>query len=220
MKAAIYARVSTDDKSQDLGIQLSEVRRYIKAMGWKIPKGCEYVEKSSAFKGERPEFERMLVEARKRKFDVLVCYSFDRFSRETPTKAFRDIDSITRLWEVRFITIQDGIDSSNEMIFPILMSLMATQAHNYSKLHGERVKAGMLRVQRESQRLGKPATKSGLPIGRPKARITAKTLADVRIRLKNGDSLRSVASDLDLGLGTLHRALQSVPKPPTDILEQ
>lgn len=214
MRAAIYIRVSTDDKSQDLNIQLSELKRYVKAMEWDLSKDCVYSEQQSAFKGERPVFERMMDDARKRKFDVLLCYSFDRFSRAEPTKAFRDIDSLTRLWKIRFITVKDGIDSSNEMVFPIIMAVMATQAHNYSKLHGERVRAGMIRVQEESRKLGRPATKSGKPIGRPEADIPKDVLEKAREMLKT-TSLRRTADDLDIGYGTLRRRLSEVSQKPS-----
>src|SRR5713226_811001 len=77
MKAAIYARVSTLDQEPEN--QLSELRRYVEACGWTA---VEYVDKGvSGAKDRRPALDRLVADATRRKFDVLVCWRLDRLGR-------------------------------------------------------------------------------------------------------------------------------------------
>jgi DNA invertase Pin-like site-specific DNA recombinase len=80
MRVAIYARVSTDDKGQDVENQLMQLRDYCKAKNYTIVKEyTEYI--TGTGKKRRPVFEEMMEDARKRKFDILLVWSYDRFSR-------------------------------------------------------------------------------------------------------------------------------------------
>ena len=76
MRAAMYLRVSTDKQKTDM--QVSEVRRYVRAMGWH---GVEYVEKESSVK-HRPVFEELMDHAKQRRFDVVVVWKLDRIARK------------------------------------------------------------------------------------------------------------------------------------------
>src|SRR5271157_2312125 len=80
MKVAIYARVSTDDKGQDTENQLLQLRTYCEAKGYEVYK--EFTENvTGTGKKRRLEFEEMMEDARRRKFDILLVWSYDRFSR-------------------------------------------------------------------------------------------------------------------------------------------
>src|SRR5438067_13688331 len=71
MKAAIYAREPEN--------QLQELRRYIDARGWTA---VEYVDKGvSGAKDRRPALDQMITDAKRRRFDVLVCWRLDRLGR-------------------------------------------------------------------------------------------------------------------------------------------
>jgi len=75
MKAAIYARVSTED--QHCEMQLTELSGYAERMGWPA---VPYVEKASGKAGSRrPVLDQLLADARLRKFDVVLCWKLDRF---------------------------------------------------------------------------------------------------------------------------------------------
>ena len=78
---AVYARVSTKDK-QDVENQLRELRLWVRKMGYKIYK--EFVDNESGAKGrgERKQFGRIFEEASQRKFDLLIFWALDRFTRE------------------------------------------------------------------------------------------------------------------------------------------
>lgn len=77
MKAAIYARVSTVDQEPEN--QLQELRRYVQARDWTA---VEYVDRGvSGAKDRRPALDQLLADARRRRFDVLVCWRLDRLGR-------------------------------------------------------------------------------------------------------------------------------------------
>ena len=82
MRVAIYARVSTDDKGQDPENQLRQLREWCANAGHTIT--GEFIETASGGKGERhrPEFARLMLDAHKRQFDLVLCWALDRFTRE------------------------------------------------------------------------------------------------------------------------------------------
>ena len=76
-RVAVYARVSTFE--QDPENQLHELRRYCEARGWTA---VEYVDCGvSGSKDKRPALDGLLKDAKRRRFDVLVCWRLDRLGR-------------------------------------------------------------------------------------------------------------------------------------------
>jgi len=76
-RAAIYASVSTFDQEPEN--QFQELRRYIEARGWTAR---EYVDRGvSGAKERRPALDVLVVDAKRRRFDVLVCWRLDRLGR-------------------------------------------------------------------------------------------------------------------------------------------
>ena len=80
MRAALYTRVSTRDKGQETANQLHELRKLCTAQGWTIV--SEYEDHESGGKADRSQFKAMMTDASKRKFDVVLFWALDRFSRE------------------------------------------------------------------------------------------------------------------------------------------
>jgi DNA invertase Pin-like site-specific DNA recombinase len=80
MKAAIYARVSTADGRQDVENQLVELRRFSAPQGWEIDK--EYIDHESGGRADRREFKKLLDDAAQRRFDLVLFWALDRFTRE------------------------------------------------------------------------------------------------------------------------------------------
>lgn len=79
MKAAIYARVSTAEQSPES--QLRDLRQYAKARGMVI---TEYADTGfSGAKQSRPDLDRLMDDARKRQFDCVLVWRFDRLARNT-----------------------------------------------------------------------------------------------------------------------------------------
>src|SRR5216117_4127652 len=107
MKAAIYARVSTLDQQPEN--QLAELRRYVEARGWTA---VEYVDRGvSGSKDRRPALDAMIKDARRRRFDVLVCWKLDRLGRNLRhlIVLLDDLQAIG----VGFVTLGEGIDTTS-----------------------------------------------------------------------------------------------------------
>ena len=72
MRAALYARVSTANNGQDPEVQLRELREYCQRRGWEL--SGEYVDVGiSGTKEKRPQLDRLMADAHRRRFDVVAC---------------------------------------------------------------------------------------------------------------------------------------------------
>jgi DNA invertase Pin-like site-specific DNA recombinase len=78
VKIAIYARVSTT--KQDNENQLAQLREFAAKQDWQV--FDSYVDQESGSTSDRPEFQRMFCDASKRKFDLVLFWALDRFSRQ------------------------------------------------------------------------------------------------------------------------------------------
>ena len=136
----IYSRCSTDEKRQDTEVQLAELRRYAQAYGWTYDEISEY---GSAFKGDQPKLQEVIEKIRLRHYSIILVYSLDRFSREHPQKTNALLDRIVYEYKCRFISLKEGIDSENEMIWHVIRPLFSYFANVFSKQLSEKIKAGI-----------------------------------------------------------------------------
>lgn len=150
MKVALYTRVSTNDQSVEM--QLLDLRGYCEQRGFDIYK--EYCDEGiSGTKDRRPALDELMADARKRKFDAVLCWRFDRFARSTK-------HLITALEEfghlgIEFISYQENIDTSSPLgkaIFTIVSAIAELERN----IIVERVKAGIRRAKENGKRLGRP----------------------------------------------------------------
>ena len=152
MTAAIYARVSTYD--QDCGLQLSELRAYCERSGWSA---VEYVDQgiSGAAGKKRPALDRLLADARLRKFGAVLVWKIDRFGRSVQEFVGRilELDQAG----VRFIAPSQGIDTDQRSpAGKLLMHILAAIAEFERALIQERVKAGVAEAKRRGKHCGRP----------------------------------------------------------------
>ena len=104
-RAAVYVRVSTHD--QEVENQLEELRRYIAARGWEAH---EYVDEGvSGALEQRPALDELLRDAKRRRFDVLVCWRLDRLGRSLK-HLITLLDDLQALG-VAFVSLAEGIDA-------------------------------------------------------------------------------------------------------------
>jgi len=151
MKAAIYARVSTFDQEPEN--QLQELRRYIQARGWTA---IEFVDRGvSGAKDRRPALDELLKDARRRKFDVLVCWRLDRLGRNLRHLILL-LDELQALG-IGFVTLGEGIDTSTPAGKLQLHILSAIAEFERERIR-ERVLAGLQRARMQGKRLGRPRT--------------------------------------------------------------
>ena len=155
VRAAIYARCSTDENRQDVSTQLSELRRYCEAFGWAYDEHQEY---DSGYKGTQQKLKILLGEIRRKRYGVLLVYSLDRFSRQAPSKVNRLLDELVEQDGCRFISRLEGIDSDNELTWNVVRPLFAYFANVFSRNLSEKIKLG-IKTQREkgTYRGGRPS---------------------------------------------------------------
>jgi len=150
MRTAIYARVSTTDQSTDS--QLLDLKRYIQERKWLIFK--EYVDEGiSGTKDNRPALNELMNDAKKRRFDVVLVWRFDRFARSTQ-HLMGALDDCHNLG-IDFISYQENIDTSSSLgkaIFTIISAVAQLERDIIS----ERVKAGLRRAKENGTKLGRP----------------------------------------------------------------
>ena len=154
MKAAIYARVSTDGQSP--AMQLRELREYCKRREWKVV--SEYVDRGiSGAKQQRPELDKLMAEAHKRRFDAVVVWKFDRFARSV-SHLLRALETFHALG-IAFVSLSESIDTSTpagKMVFTVLGAVAELER----SLIGERVKAGLRNARARGVPLGRPPLRS------------------------------------------------------------
>src|ERR1700679_2061479 len=140
-RAVIYARCSTDESKQDVEVQLIELRRYCQAYGWQYEEVSEY---GSGFKADcQPKLDHVIEQIRLKRYSVLIVFSVDRFSRQSPSKINALLDTIVEQYKCRFIALQQGIDSENELTWHVVKPLFTYFANKFSKDLGEKVKRGI-----------------------------------------------------------------------------
>jgi DNA invertase Pin-like site-specific DNA recombinase len=195
MRAAIYARVSTSNNGQDPRVQTRELGEFCERRGWTLVP--EYVDIGiSGTKEKRPALDRLMADAHRRKFDVVVVWRFDRFARSV-SHLLRALETFQALG-IEFVSLSEQMDTSTptgKMVFTVLGAVAELER----SLIVERVKAGLRNARAKGKRLGRP-------------RIVVDTARITALRTQ-GLSLRSIASELGVGLATLHRA--SVPRSKT-----
>ena len=146
-RAAVYARVSTLDQQPEN--QLAELRRYVEARGWT---GVEYVDKGvSGAKDRRPALDALVTDAKRRKFDVLVCWRLDRLGRNL-RHLITLLDELQALG-VAFVSLQEGIDATTPA-GKLQLHILAAIAEFERARIAERVRAGLARARANGRRLG------------------------------------------------------------------
>jgi DNA invertase Pin-like site-specific DNA recombinase len=93
MKIALYGRVSTKDKGQDTENQMLQLREFARVQGWEI--AHEYVDYVTGKRSDRAEFQRMFADAARRRFDLVLFWSLDRFSREGALETLKHLERLT-----------------------------------------------------------------------------------------------------------------------------
>src|ERR1700682_5318332 len=150
MRIGIYARVSTKDQSCEL--QVRDLRAYCAARGFELVR--EYVDVGqSGAKDSRPELNKLMDDARKRQFDAIVVWRFDRFARSTKhlLLALEEFRSLG----IQFISYQENVDTSSAL-GQALFTIVSAVAQLERDLIRERVSAGIRNARANGKKLGRP----------------------------------------------------------------
>jgi DNA invertase Pin-like site-specific DNA recombinase len=150
-RCALYIRISTGDQNTDL--QQNELREYAVFRKWEIVE--TYSDTMSGAKDKRPALDRLMADARRGKFDVVVVWRFDRFARST-SHLLRALEEFQSLG-VDFVSLKESIDTSTptgKMIFTVLAAVAELERSTIR----ERVIAGQKAAKRRGVRFGRPTT--------------------------------------------------------------
>lgn len=190
MRVAIYARVSTNGHGQDPEMQLRELREHCARRGWTI--AGEYIDIGiSGAKDKRPELDRLMADAHRRKFDIVAVWKFDRFARSV-THLLRALDTF-RVLGVEFVSLSESLDTATpagRMVFTVLGAVAELER----SLIAERVRAGL-----------RNARAKGKILGRPRVAVDSARLSGLRA---SGASWRAISAQMGLSTQTLRRTYQ------------
>lgn len=150
----------------------------------------------SGAKDSRPELNRLMADAHRRRFDAVVVWKFDRFARSV-SHLLRALEMFLALG-VEFVSFSEQVDTSTptgKMVFTVLGAVAELER----SLIAERVKAGL-----------RNARARGKHLGRPRVCVEALRIAALRAQ---GRSLREICAETGIiSKGTAQRSPSSLPK--------
>lgn len=193
MRTALYARVSTKDKGQDTENQLGQLRAFAASQGWEIV--SEYVDQATGKNSDREAFKVMFDAASRREFDVLLFWSLDRLSREGVLKTLQHLNRLSD-YGIAYRSFSEQYLDSTGIFKDAVVSILATVAKQEHTRIVERTKAGLERA-RSQGRIG----------GRPRVVVDK---AKVKALKAQGLSVRAIADQLGLTVGTTHNIIKAL----------
>ncbi len=183
-RIALYARVSTTDQHPEA--QLHALREYAHSRGLEA---AEYVDHGvSGAKDRRPALDRLLADAKRRRFDMLAVTKLDRQARSV-----RHLTTLAAEFEalgVDLVVLDQAIDTttpSGKLLFHVLGSV----AEFERDLIRERTRAGLQAAKRRGKRLGRPRA------------IRGPDTFKLERGIGEGRSIRSIASELEVSRATV-----------------
>ena len=191
MRTAIYARVSTIDKGQDVDMQLYDLRTYAAARQWSVVH--EYIEHMTGVKDDRKEFKSLMTAAKQRRIDIVLVWKLNRFSRSM-IHLVTSVNELEALG-VQFVSLKDAIDfttPAGRLQFHLLAALAEFERENIR----ENVRAGIQNARRKGKHIGR----KGL------APIEKRKIIEV-YELDTSKSIRAVANVVKRSVGTVHKTL-------------
>lgn len=183
LRAALYGRVSTKDRGQDTEVQLRELREFASRRGWQV--FGEYVDNGvSGAKENRPELDRLMADAHKRRFDLVIVWKFDRFARSV-SHLVRALETFSSLG-IEFVSLGEQVDTTTAA-GKLMFQIIAAMAEFERSLISERVRAGLRNAQAKGRKLGRPEVELNKDL--------------VRSMRERGSSWKAIAGELGVSVG-------------------
>jgi len=207
-RAALYVRVSTLKKAaqanvetgerayeQNPDMQLEQLERVALQSGWRITD--YYTDRSSGAKESRPGLDALMSDARRRKFQVVLVWRFDRFARSVQqlVNALAEFKALG----IDFVSTQEALDTSMPM-GKAMFAIIGAMAELERDIIRERIAAGMAHA-------AKHGTKSGKPPGRPRKVFDRGRVMELRAM---GVSWPGIAKELGVKASTIRRAYREL----------
>jgi DNA invertase Pin-like site-specific DNA recombinase len=190
MRVAIYARVSTKDKGQDPENQLHQLRAFAERHGtiYKV-----FTEEVSGGKSERSEFKQLLLEAYQQRFDLVVFWRLDRFSREGALATLRYLKEL-KDHGVNYKSFTEPYLDSLGPFGDVIVSMLATIAAQDLIKISENTKAALAKKKAAGVQLGAPSK-------------SADVIAQVQRLKASGASNQAIARALQMSPSTVAKYL-------------
>lgn len=187
-KVAIYARVSTSNKGQDLNTQLLPLKKYCKDKNRNVIQ--VYTDIMSGTKESRPSLNSLLEDAKGEKFDTVLVFRFDRISRST--KQLIDLLEKFRKLDISFISLNENIDTTTPT-GAMMFTIIAAFAKFERDIISERVKFWIQKAKSNWKQ-----------IGRKKIDVNDDM---VILHHNEGLSIRHIAEMMNISKSKVHRIL-------------
>src|ERR1019366_8857870 len=193
MKIALYARVSTREKGQDTENQLLQLRQFCRQQGWEI--AGEYVDQKTGRTSDREAFHRLFQDAYQKRFQMVLFWALDRFSREGATDTLQHLRKLSN-YGVQWQSFTEQYIDSAGMFGEVIISLLAVLAKQESVRRSERASAAYakLKSQGRTDHLGRKR----LVVDRDKIRAMA----------AGGMSVRAIGTKLKISHTSVHRLIR------------
>lgn len=190
MKAAIYHHAEKGTSSEETAKQLKELEEFCKTRDFEIVQ--RYDEPSDGDGRQRPMFIQMIKDANRRKFDMVVVWSFKNFRRYVGVK---DIKYILHLRSkgILFVSYREPFFDTSSSQSAILMPMLEWLAEDEARSTSARTKAGIEKAKRQ-----------GIAIGRPKVDMNVQKVLELR---EKGATLQEIAESLGTSKETVRRTL-------------
>jgi site-specific DNA recombinase len=191
MIAAIYSRKSKfTGKGDSIGNQIQACKDY--ALTYLKDKNITefLVYEDEGFSGgntNRPEFQKLLEDARNKKFDFLICYRLDRISRTVAD--FSNTLELLNRNSIKFISISERFDTTNAM-GEAMIYIASVFAQLERRTIAERVRDNMLELAKSGRWLG-----GTTPMGYQARTIT---YLDENMKERKLVKLKQVPKELDI----------------------
>ena len=185
----MYFRVSTLDQSAEM--QRDDLQAYCTQRGFTIYR--EYLDQGvSGGKERRPSLDQLMADARKRKFDMVLVWRFDRFARSTK-HLVTSLEEFQHL-SIDFISYQEDTDSSSPL-GKAMFTIVAAISELERNIIVERIRGGLRR-----------AKLMGKKIGRPGLQMDTERILELNTQ---GLSIRAIAKQVGASPSYVHKALQA-----------
>jgi DNA invertase Pin-like site-specific DNA recombinase len=197
LRTAIYTRVSKSDGSQDPESQLRELKMFCERQGWEIAE--VYTDFVSGSRNDRANFKRLMVDASKRKFDNVLFWAMDRFSREGIEATLSYIRQLAS-YTVGFRSYREPFFDSCGPFRDMLIAMFSTFASLERAKIAERTLAGLAKARSEGRVGGRPKAEENVAMMKALLKLKAsglsvrKITAEMKISPTTGQKLNRQAA--------------------------
>ena len=193
-KVALYCRVSTNQQTVDS--QLLQLREVAQQRGYQIvAEYCDTGISGAKGRADRPSLDRMLKDAYRGKFEMVMCWDISRLGRSLSNliEILNELQAI----KVDLLFLQQGLQTdtpTGKLLFGICSSL----AEFERELIRERVKAGIANAKAKGKKMGRPTL------------MNANVVATIKTLREKGESVRSICKLTGVGVGSYYSAMSMV----------